>query len=84
MIRCSFASDWLREWRFLDQSQNEAMKNRSNFGSLLSLNKKCFNHANKHISDLPGQVSKQIIFQKVLASFCSILATAISPRILPE
>ena len=38
VIRCSFASDWLREWRFLDQSQSEAMQSRSNFGSLLSLN----------------------------------------------
>ena len=38
LISCSFASDWLREWRFLDQSQSEAMQSRSNFGSLLSLN----------------------------------------------
>ena len=38
VIHCTFASDWLRKWRFLDQSQSEAMQSRSNFGSLLSLN----------------------------------------------
>ena len=64
MIRCSFASDWLREWRFLDQSQNEAMQNRSNFGSLLSLNKKCFNHANKHISDLPDRYLNKLFSKR--------------------
>ena len=63
VIRCSFSSDWLRERRFLDQSQSEAMQNQSNFGSLLSLNIKCLNYY-LNISDLPGRYQNKLFSER--------------------
>ena len=63
LISCSFASDWLREWRFLDQSQSEAMQSRSNFGSLLSLNRKCLNYY-LNISDWPGRYQNKLFSER--------------------